>query len=167
MAEKLQLEMVTPYRKILSEQVDEVTAPGTYTVSSLSKILTALVEAGGPAKTGSMRNIQLRRAGKLIDTVDFYDFLLNGDTSHDHALQAGDTIFVPIVGPLVGVAGDVRRPAIYELRKGETLQTALNLAGGVNTTAFVGKVQIERVDSHTRRPLIYTYFFQCPPCINF
>ena len=134
--------------------VGEVAAPGTYTVSSLSKILTALVEAGGPAKTGSLRNIQLRRAGKLIDTVDFYDFLLNGDTSHDHALQAGDTIFVPVVGPLVGVAGDVRRPAIYELKKGETLQSALTLAGGLNTTAFVGKVQIERVDSHTRRVVL-------------
>jgi protein involved in polysaccharide export with SLBB domain len=141
-------------RSIQVFMVGEVAAPGTYTVSSLSKILTALVEAGGPAKTGSLRNIQLRRAGKLIDTVDFYDFLLNGDTSHDHTLQAGDTIFVPVIGPLVGVAGDVRRPAIYELRQGETLQAALNLAGGLNTTAFVGKVQIERVDAHTRRVVL-------------
>jgi protein involved in polysaccharide export with SLBB domain len=131
--------------------VGEVASPGTYSVSSLSTVLTALVEAGGPAKTGSLRNIQLRRGGQLIETVDFYDFLINGDNSHDRTLQAGDTIFVPVVGPLVGVAGDVRRPAVYELQPGETLQTALDLAGGLNSTAFVAKVQIERVDSHTRR----------------
>ena len=131
--------------------VGEVAAPGTYSVSSLSTVLTALVEAGGPAKTGSLRGIQLRRGGKLLETIDFYDFLLQGDNSKDRTLQAGDTIFVPVVGPLVGVAGDVRRPAIYELGRGETLQNVLQLAGGLNSTAFVSKVQIERVDNHTRR----------------
>ena len=128
--------------------VGEVQSPGTYQVGSLSTVLSALSEAGGPTKSGSLRNIQLRRNGQDVAVVDLYDFILNGDSSADVRLQSGDTLFVPVIGPVVAVAGDVRRPAIYELKGGETLSQALDLAGGLIPTAYLKKVQLERVQDH-------------------
>jgi protein involved in polysaccharide export with SLBB domain len=137
-----------PLRSIQVYLVGEVKAPGTYTVSSLATVLNALAAAGGPAKTGSLRGIQLVRQGRVVTTIDFYDFFLNGDRTSDLRMQSGDTVHVPVAGPLVGVAGEVRRPAIYELKENETLGDLLKLAGGVNPTAFLKKVQVERVEAH-------------------
>jgi protein involved in polysaccharide export with SLBB domain len=131
--------------------VGEVNAPGSYTVSSLSTVLSALVAAGGPAKTGSLRNVQLVRGGEVAANVDFYDFFLNGDRSRDARLQSGDTIHVPVVGSLVGLAGDLRHPAVFELKDGETLQDALQMAGGVISTAYLKRVQVERVVAHQKK----------------
>lgn len=138
-------------RSIQVYLVGEVRTPGTYTLSSVSTVLNALAAAGGPAKTGSLRRIQLVRGGETVADIDFYDFFLNGDRSRDARLQSGDTIHVPVVGPLVGVAGDVRRPAIYELKAGESLPDLLRMAGGVSSTAFLKKVQIERVEAHRKK----------------
>ncbi|MBT8342384.1 MAG: polysaccharide biosynthesis protein, partial [Desulfatitalea sp.] len=135
-------------RSIQVFMVGEVQSPGTYQVNSLSTVLTALSEAGGPAKTGTLRNIQLLREGKRVTTIDFYAFFLKGDKSKDVRLQSGDTIFVPIIGPVVAVAGNVRRPAIYELKDGLTLSQALDLAGGLIPTAYLQKVQVDRVRDH-------------------
>lgn len=131
--------------------VGEVKTPGTYTVSSPSTVLNALAVAGGPAKTGSLRKVQLVRGGELVATIDFYDFFLNGDRSRDARLQSGDTIYVPVVGALVGVAGDVRRPAIYELKEGDSLADVLGMAGGVAATAYLKRIQVERVEAHSRK----------------
>lgn len=128
--------------------VGEVRAPGTYTVSSLATMLNALVAAGGPAKTGSLREVRLVRNGQVVARTDFYDFFLDGDRSQDARLQSGDTVLVPIVGPLVGVAGDVRRPAIYELKGQESLPEVLKMAGGVVASAYLKRVQVERVEAH-------------------
>ncbi len=138
-------------RSIQVYVVGEVNAPGTYTVSSLSTVLSALVAAGGPAKTGSLRKVQLVRSGGVVATIDFYDFFLNGDRSRDARLQSGDTIHVPVVGPLVGVAGNVRHPAIFELKGGENLQDVLGMAGGVTSTAYLKRVQVERVIAHQKK----------------
>ena len=94
--------------------------PGAYTVSSLSTITHALVSSGGVSNIGSLRNIQLKRQGDLISTLDLYDFLLSGDTSKDVRVQAADVIYIPTVGDLVSIEGQVLRPAIYEL-KGESV----------------------------------------------
>ena len=93
--------------------------PGSYTVSGLSTITNALFVSGGVKKIGSLRNIQLKRGGRTVTTLDLYDLLLHGDTSADARLLPGDVIFMPPVGATVGLGGEVRRPAIYEL-KGET-----------------------------------------------
>jgi len=140
-----------PLRSIQVYLVGEVNAPGTYTVSSLSTVLSALVAAGGPSKTGSLRDVQLVRDGEIVASIDFYDFFLNGDRSRDTRLQSGDTIHVPVTGPLVGVAGEVRRPAIYELNEGETIQEVLKMAGGVVSTAYLKRVQVERVEAHRKK----------------
>ncbi len=133
-------------RSIQVYLVGEVAKPGTYTVSSLASILNALAVAGGPDKTGSLRKIQLVRNGEIVSTMDFYDFFLGGDRSRDARLQSGDTILVPVVGPLVGVAGAVRRPAIYELKEGESLADVLKMAGGTISSAYLKRIQIERID---------------------
>jgi protein involved in polysaccharide export with SLBB domain len=138
-------------RSIQVYVVGEVQVPGTYTVSSLATVLNALAAAGGPAKTGSLRQVQLVRNGSVVARIDLYDFFLNGDRSRDARLQSGDTVLVPIVGPLVGVAGDVRRPAIYELKNAESLPDVLTMAGGAIATAYLKRVQVERVEAHRKK----------------
>ncbi|WP_305043730.1 SLBB domain-containing protein [Geoalkalibacter sp.] len=134
--------------------VGEVRQPGTYTLSSMATILNALTLAGGPTRNGSLRAVQLVRGGQVVAEVDFYDFFTAGDRSRDLRLQAGDTVHVPIAGAQVGIAGDVRRPAIYELKGGETLGDLLRLAGGFQSTAYLRKVQVERVLAHQSRKVI-------------
>ncbi len=94
----------------------EAERPGSYTVSGLSTITNALFASGGVKTIGSLRNIQLKRNGTLVTRLDLYDLLLNGDTSNDVRLLPGDVIFIPPVGDTVGVTGEIRRPAIYELQ---------------------------------------------------
>ena len=132
----------------------DVRRPGAYTIGSFATITDALLISGGPSGIGSMRNIQLRRGNKIITTFDLYDLLLNGDKSKDVILQSGDVIFVPVAGPLVGVAGNVKRPAIYELRDKYDLQTIFNLAGGIIPTAYTQQIQIERIIKNERQVIV-------------
>lgn len=131
--------------------VGEVHSPGDYNISSLSTVINALAAAGGPLKSGSLRTITIRRSGKVVDTVDLYDFFLKGDKSRDIRLQSGDTVFVPVVGATVGVTGSVKRPAIYELKDEHNLNDLLELSGGLLPTGFLQRVQISRVVAHDRK----------------
>ena len=128
--------------------------PGSYTVSGLSTITNALFVSGGVKKIGSLRNIQLKRAGQLVGNLDLYDMLLNGDTSADQRLLPGDVIFVPPVGPQVGLSGEVRRPAIYELRDETTPAALLQMAGGMMPNADPALATIERIDRQKGRTTI-------------
>jgi len=132
----------------------DVNQPGSYTVSALSTMTNALFVSGGIQPIGSLRNIQLKRRGKAVARMDLYDLLLRGDTSGDARLQPGDVIFVPPVGASVGVAGQVRRPAIYELRKERSVEQMLSLAGGLLPTAYPRASQIERISKRGERTLI-------------
>jgi len=123
----------------------DVNVPGSYVVGSLSTMTNAIFASGGITKIGSLRNIQLKRRGKLITALDLYDLLLRGDTSKDARLLPGDVIFVPPIGRTVGVAGEVKRPAIYEIHKEKTVAEALELAGGLLPTAFVPASRVERI----------------------
>lgn len=125
--------------------------PGSYTVSSLTTLVDALFASGGPSPQGSMRAIQLKRAGAVVTSFDLYDFLLRGDNSKDVALQPEDVIFIPAVGPLVAIAGAVHVPAIYELAKDSTLGDEVSVAGGLSTVADGNRVTIERIDKRTSR----------------
>jgi len=125
--------------------------PGSYSISSLSTLVNALFEAGGPNKTGSMRNIQLKRNGKIIVNFDMYDFLLKGDKSKDIRLMPEDVVFIPPIGPVVAIAGSVNNPAIYELKNETTLSQLIEMAGGLNAIAFKGRVQIERIVDNNRK----------------
>ena len=127
--------------------------PGPYTVSSLSSITHALFTAGGVSDIGSLRNIQLKRAGKLVQTFDLYDLLIKGDSSKDILLQSGDVVFVETKGATASIAGEVRRPAIYELQKGETIHNLLTMAGGTLPSAYKEQASIERYNNSLRTVL--------------
>jgi protein involved in polysaccharide export with SLBB domain len=132
--------------------VGEVAQPGAYTVSALSRITNALAGAGGITKVGSLRDIQLRRGNQLIRTLDLYDVLLRGNTAADERLEPQDVIFVPVIGPVVALAGDVKRPAIYELaRNNQNLGGVLQLGGGISAFGYSQRLQVERIDAHERR----------------
>lgn len=118
--------------------------PGSYTVSSLSTITQALFISGGVNQIGSLRDIQLKRSGKTIGRLDLYDLLLRGDASGDMRLQSGDVVFVPSTGGTVSVIGEVRRPAIYELKNNETMADVINMASGLNPGAYPKASTIER-----------------------
>ena len=122
--------------------------PGSYTVSSLSTITQALFVAGGVNEIGSLRNIQVKRNGKLVGSMDLYDLLLRGDASGDLRLRSGDVVFIPAVGGLVSITGEVRRPAIYELKKNETVADILAMAAGLKPGAYPKSSSIERYNSN-------------------
>lgn len=124
--------------------VGEVKSPGFHTVNALTNVTNALFAAGGITKSGSLRNIQLKRNGKLVAEVDFYDFLLSGNDRSGLRLQSGDVILVPIAKKMVAVAGNVRRSALYELKEPTKLSEVLQLAGGVSPSAWTNRIQVER-----------------------
>ncbi len=132
----------------------DVNRPGAYTVSSLSTMTNALFVSGGVRPIGSLRHVQLKRRGKLVGQLDLYDLLLRGDTSGDARMQAGDVIFVPPIGNTVSVAGEVRRPAIYELKNEHSVKQALVMAGGMLPTAYQAKSQLERINATGEKSII-------------
>jgi len=132
----------------------EAYKPASYTLSSLSTVTQALYAAGGVNNIGSLRNIQVKRRGKVVATLDFYDLLLNGDTSGDIHLLAGDVVFIPTTGKTVGVKGEVVRPGIYELKAETGLSEVLSIAGGMLPTAYQQIIKIERINQSGLRSVI-------------
>ncbi len=125
--------------------IGEVRQPGAYQVSSVGTVFSALYAARGPNENGSFRNIEVRRGGRVVRTIDLYRYLLSGDSSDDIRLEQGDIVFVPIVGPQAGIGGAVRRPARYELQPGEGLQHLLSFAGRLEANALLRRIQIDRI----------------------
>ncbi len=133
-------------RSIQVYVVGQAQQPGAHRVSSLSTLVNALFVSGGPTVNGSMRNIQLKRAGRTVTTLDLYDFIARGDKSKDVSLQAGDVIVIPPAGPRVAVTGAFDQAAIYELKPGaETVADVLALGGGVPSLASTDKALLERI----------------------
>ncbi len=128
--------------------------PGPYTLSSLSSMTHAIFAAGGVSDIGSLRNIQLKRAGKLISTLDLYDLLIHGDSRGDLLLQSGDVIFVAPKGDAVSIEGEVRRPAIYELNGNNNFKDVLAMAGGLLPTAFAKTTRVERYNQDALRSVL-------------
>jgi len=128
----------------------EVKKPGAYTVSSLSTMFNVLYLCGGPNGRGALRSIRLFRNGHKIKEIDLYDLLLHGRNS-DVRLANNDVIFVPVVARTATITGSVKRPAIYELKGGERVRDLIDLAGGLNSDAYLGRVLLERIDSNRKR----------------
>jgi polysaccharide biosynthesis/export protein len=128
--------------------------PGSYTVSGLSTITNALFVSGGIKKIGSLRNIELKRNGRTVTRLDLYDLLLNGDTRADVRLLPGDVIFIPSVGATVSLAGEVRRPAIYELRGQTTAPDLIAMGGGFTPQADAKLATLERVNEQRQRVIV-------------
>jgi protein involved in polysaccharide export with SLBB domain len=140
-------------RAITVYVVGQANRPGTYTVSSLSTLVTALFASGGPNANGSMRHVQVKRGGKIAAELDLYAFIGKGDKSSDIKLLDGDTIYIPPAGGFVALVGKVNNPAVYELKSsGETIESLLGYAGGIPVIADPRRAFLERIDPSKTRP---------------
>ncbi len=146
---------VSRLRSVRVYVVGDVQRPGGYDISSLATPLSALYAAGGPTSVGSLRVVRHYRGKQLIEDVDLYDFLLHGVRSGSARFESGDTLLVPPAGPQVAVSGAVKRPAIYEVKDGEsTLASVINDAGGFTAAASLGHITIERIDANRQRETV-------------
>jgi protein involved in polysaccharide export with SLBB domain len=132
----------------------EARRPGSYTISGLGTITSALFAAGGVRPIGSLRDVQLKRNGAVVRRFDLYDMLIRGDTTDDSKLLPGDVVFIPPIGSTVSVDGEVRRPAIYETRGETTAAQVIALAGGLTPEADLGKVALTRIDANGNRVVL-------------
>jgi protein involved in polysaccharide export with SLBB domain len=129
----------------------DVVRPGGYTISSVSTVLNALYNAGGPTALGSMRDIRIIRHDQIFKKVDLYGYILTGSKAEDVRLQSGDVVFAPPIGRMAAIVGEVHRPAIYELLPGESFHELLRLAGGIQSTALLARVQVDRMVPFAQR----------------
>jgi len=140
--------------------VGDVNRPGKYFLNALNSVLDAVIVAGGPTGSGSLRNIQLYRQDKLIKTVDLYQFLMKGDIQNEIFLQQYDRILVPLIKDVVTITGEVKRQAKFELKLGgkERLSELLYLAGGFTDLAFLDKIEISRLLTGGERTVFYVNY---------
>ncbi|MDZ4330556.1 MAG: SLBB domain-containing protein, partial [Flavobacterium sp.] len=116
--------------------------PGNYSISSLATVYNALFLGGGPGKNGSYRNIELLRDNKVYRNIDIYRFLVNGNQSDNVGLKDNDVIRIPAYNQRVTVEGQVKRPGIFEMKKGETFSDLLSFASGFNESAYTASVNV-------------------------
>lgn len=132
-------------RTIQVNVLGEVSVPGTYSLSSLSSVFHALYSAGGVNKIGSLRSVKLYRNGKLLRTLDIYEYLMKGKLDNDIRMTDGDAIIVPAYSSLVRISGNIRRPMYYEMKEGETIDDLIKYAGGFTGDAYTKNVKVVRM----------------------
>ncbi|MEE9464486.1 MAG: SLBB domain-containing protein [Candidatus Neomarinimicrobiota bacterium] len=142
---------LTRLRPIRVFVLGEVARPGGYTIPNSSTVFNALYHVGGPLTRGTLRGLQVIRNGEPIATVDFYNYLLKGYDPNQVRLTENDHIFIPLRGKTVQVSGEVRRPAIYEVKESETLTDLLDYTGGLTPNGYTKRLQIERIISFPDR----------------
>nr|WP_068893233.1 SLBB domain-containing protein [Pedobacter panaciterrae] len=138
-------------RSIKVTVIGEVVKPGSYTVPSLFTVFNALYESGGPNRNGSFRKIQLVRNNKVVSTIDVYDFLLNGIQLNNIRLQDQDVINVPVYQTRVEMAGEVKRPALYEALNTESLEDMIRFAGGFSNDAYTAQIKVLQKTNKERK----------------
>ena len=131
-------------RTVTISVIGEVKVPGTYTLSAFSTVYNALYMAGGPNDIGTLRNIKVYRGGRLLSTVDVYDFLLNGHLTGDVRLQDNDIVTVGPYEALVNITGKIKRPMFYEMKRSESAATLLRYAGGFTGDAYTKAIRVNR-----------------------
>lgn len=140
-------------RSIQITLLGEVRRPGTYTISALATLMNALYASGGPNEIGSFRTIELLRGGKVVSSFDLYDFLLKGDLSKNRLLQDDDVIRVGTYTKRVALKGALKKPAIFDMKVGETAADLVQYAGGFADLAFKDRVRVTRLGSSGREVL--------------
>ena len=123
----------------------DVLNPGSYSLSGFATAFNLMYASKGAKTSGSLRELRIIREGKIAARVDLYDYLAFGQPTNDQRLRNGDILFIPPRGNTAAITGEILRPAIYEMRKGETLKDLIELAGGVKTFAYSFRVQIDRI----------------------
>ena len=149
---KLQL-TIGNVRSIRVILIGAIKRPGTYTLPSLASLFNALYVSGGPAENGSLRRIELVRNNKVIQVADLYDFLLKGDLTGNIRLEDNDVVRVPFANLLITLDGQLNRPGIFELRNSETLNDAIQFAGGFKSKAFKGRITGNRYSDFDKKVL--------------
>ncbi|MBL8027048.1 MAG: SLBB domain-containing protein, partial [Fibrobacteres bacterium] len=132
----------------------DVIKPGSYLVTSGTTVINALFACGGIKDIGSLRQIRLERGGKPFRTIDLYNLLLKGSSGNDIQLIAGDVVFVPVAEKRVGVAGFVKRPALYEAKTGDKVSDLIKYAGGLSAEANAGRIVVERYKQNEKRVVL-------------
>ncbi len=141
-------------RSIQVYVVGQARQPGTYTVSSLSTLVSVLFASGGPSARGSMRRIQLKRGAQVVAELDLYNLLLNGDKSGDMRLLPEDVVYIPPVGPQLAAAGSLKNPAIYELKNEKSVGELVQMAGGLSSVADRKRAKLERIKDGVSREVL-------------
>ncbi|MFA5300438.1 MAG: SLBB domain-containing protein, partial [Lutibacter sp.] len=126
--------------------IGEVKVPGTYSLSALSTVLNALYAAGGPTEKGTFRTIKVIRAGQELGEFDIYNYLINGSEEGNVMLRDQDIIIVKPYGSKIEVTGNVKRPGLYELKQGETINDLIGFFSGFTSDAYQERLLIERVN---------------------
>ncbi|MBE3922686.1 OtnA protein [Vibrio parahaemolyticus] len=134
--------------------------PGAYTVSALTTISQAIYYSGGFSESGALRNVQLKRNGQIIRKLDMYDLLLKGDARNDIRLLPGDVVFIGALGNTISIDGEVNRPAIYEIKPGETYKQAIQMAGGFTANAYSDQIEVKRYTAKGARDALTLNFSQ-------
>ncbi|EJB8688886.1 OtnA protein [Vibrio parahaemolyticus] len=134
--------------------------PGAYTVSALTTISQAIYYSGGFSESGALRNVQLKRNGQVIRKLDMYDLLLKGDARNDIRLLPGDVVFIGALGNTISIDGEVNRPAIYEIKPGETYKQAIQMAGGFTANAYSDQIEVKRYAEKGARDALTLNFSQ-------
>ncbi|MDA0123629.1 SLBB domain-containing protein [Vibrio sp. MM46] len=134
--------------------------PGAYTVSALTTISQAIYYSGGFSESGALRNVQLKRNGQVIRKLDMYDLLLKGDARNDIRLLPGDVVFIGALGSTISIGGEINRPAIYEIKPGETYKQAIQMAGGFTANAYSDQIEVKRYAAKGARDALTLNFSQ-------
>lgn len=136
---------IVKFRTITVHIVGEVFKPGSYVIPAINTAFNALTVMGGPTNIGSVRNIYIKRGGKIVDSLDAYDYMLNPKKSREVYLQDNDYIIVEPIGKVVTIEGAIRREGSYELTSNENLNKLLQIAAGINPTTYLEDVLVTRV----------------------
>lgn len=141
-------------RNIQVYVMGEVKKPGSYSINSQSTVFQALYAAGGPTKMGTLRKIKMIHADGKEEEIDLYTFVLEGQMPESSRIQSGDTVFVPAIGDVVAIAGNVKRPGIYEIKGDILLEDLLKFAGGITPIGDLQRLQVEHIENNERRVML-------------
>ena len=138
------IEIALAYSRVITVNiVGEVYNPGSYTIPAINTAFNALIAAKGPNQIGSVRNIYIKRDGKVVDSLDVYNFLFNPTSNKDIFLEDGDYIFVPPASNLIEVSGAVNRPYTYESKSDDAVDDLIKFAGGYSENAFLDVITLK------------------------
>ncbi|MFZ4621889.1 MAG: SLBB domain-containing protein [Bacteroidota bacterium] len=136
---------VARIRPIRVFMTGEIETPGGYAVSNFGNVFNSLFAVGGPKISGSLRDIRVIRNNKVITKVDIYDYLIGSPKTDDVRINDNDIIFVPLRGKTVSIKGEVLRPYTFELLSGENLKKLIEFSGGIRSSIYVDRIQVDRI----------------------
>ncbi len=147
-----EIDVTLAYSRVITVNiVGEVFNPGSYTIPAINTAFNALIASHGPNQLGSVRTIFLKRDGKVVDSLDVYQFLFNPTRATDIYMEDGDYLIVPPAKNIVEIKGGVNRPYTYEIKEGETVADIIKYSGGYTTNAFTDVITLKRIEYNSSK----------------